>query len=133
MWRKRKLVAEIASLYRIRGTKTYLERILRLTLDALPLVVDAELPGLQIAKYSTVAEDTYLGGGPPFVFQVILAFSKNEERFVEQQSHLARELIEMEKPAHTWYELKATFPRLRVGRHSTIGVDTVLAPRTKKR
>jgi phage tail-like protein len=123
---KRKLVAEIASLYRIRGTRAYLERILGLTLDASPLVVDTELPGLQIAKHSTIGENTYLGGGPPFLFQVILAFSSHDSHFVESQLRLARDVIDREKPAHTWYELKATFPR--EGTHPAEGGDTVLVP-----
>ena len=126
--KRRRLLTEMGILYRIRGTRAYLERILRLTLDALPLVSDSELPGLQIAKHSTVAENTYLGGGAPFVFRVTLGFSRRDPAFIESQTRLAREVIELEKPAHTRYELKLTFPRLRVGSHSTVGVDTVLAP-----
>ncbi|MFL6414856.1 MAG: phage tail protein, partial [Bryobacteraceae bacterium] len=131
--RRRRLLSEMGMLYRIRGTRAYLERILRLTLDALPLVSDIELPGLQIAKFSTVAENTFLGGGPPFAFRVTLAFSRRDPRFLEQQSRLAREVIELEKPAYTRYELLVTFPRFRVGSHSTVGVDTVLAEQSELR
>ncbi|MBV9301597.1 MAG: hypothetical protein JOY62_01135 [Acidobacteriaceae bacterium] len=126
--KRRRLLARMASLYRIRGTRAYLEEVLRLQLDALPSVSDTDLPGFQIRAHSTVGDDTYLGGGPPFLFQVTLAFTHQDRAFVEQQSRLARDVIEREKPAHAWYKVTVIFPRLRVGIHSTIGVDTVLAP-----
>lgn len=126
--RKRRLVANIARLYRIRGTRRYLEEVLKLYLDALPSVTDQDLPALQITDHSTVGADTYLGGGPAFLFQVKLAFSRDDGAFVEQQRQLAREIIDLERPAHTWYDLKVIFPRMQLGVQSTVGVDTVLAP-----
>jgi phage tail-like protein len=126
--RQRRLVANIARLYRIRGTRRYLEELLKLHLDALPSVTDEDLPTFQIANHSTVGADTYLGGGPSFLFQVKLAFSEKEADHVARQRQLAREVIELERPAHTWFELRVIFPRLQLGVQSTVGVDTVLAP-----
>jgi phage tail-like protein len=126
--RKRRVVANIAHLYRIRGTRRYLEEVLKLYLDAWPSVIDEDLPAMQIARHSTIGSDSYLGGGPSFLFQVQLAFSRKETDFVEGQLQLAREVIELERPAHTCYELKAIFPRLQLGVQSTVGVDTVLTP-----
>ena len=126
--RQRRLLANIARLYRIRGTRRYLEEVLKLYVEALPSVTDEDLPSLQIAVHSTVGADTYLGGGPSFLFQVKLAFSQKESDFVARQRQLAREVIELERPAHAWYELRVIFPRLELGVHSTVGVDTVLAP-----
>ena len=126
--RQRRLVANVAHLYRIRGTRRYLEEILKLHLDALPSVTDQDRPSLQIVNHSTVGVDTYLGGGPSFVFQVTLAFSQKEDEFTARQRQLARDVIELERPAHTWYELRVIFPRLQIGVQSTVGVDTVLAP-----
>ena len=125
--RQRKLLANTARLYPIRGTRRYLEEILKLYLDALPSVTDEDFPLLQIAVHSTVGVDTYLGGGPPFLFQVSLAFSQRDNDFVARQRQLAREVIELERPAHTWYELQVIFPKLQLGVYSTVGVDTVLA------
>jgi phage tail-like protein len=130
--RRRKLVAQIAHLYRIRGTRTYLEQLLKLYLEALPSVIDAELPALQIARHSTVGEDTYLGGGQAFLFQVTLAFARRDTQYVESQRRLAREVIDLEKPAHTWYDLKVVFPSFQVAGSSTVGVDTVLARPTDR-
>ena len=39
---------------------------------------------------------------------------------------IARALIDLEKPAHTFYELIPVFPSMQIGRHSTVGVDTLL-------
>ncbi len=127
--RQRRLLANIAHLYRIRGTRRYLEEILKLR-GWMPRssVTDEDLPSLQIARHSTVGTDTYLGGGPSFLFQVKLAFSQKENDFTARQRQLAREVIELERPAHTWYELRVIFPRMQLGVHSTVGVDTVLAP-----
>jgi phage tail-like protein len=108
--KRRRLVGEMASLYRMRGTRAYLQLVLKLQLDADPTVSDTDLPGLQIAIHSTVGEDTYLGGGPPFLFHVNLALPRRDEAFGEQQRRLARDVIEMEKPAHTWYKLTLTYP-----------------------
>jgi phage tail-like protein len=110
--RRRRLIGEMAKLYRIRGTREYLQIILKLQLDAEPAVSDMDLPGLQIADHSTVGVDTYLGGGPPFLFHVNLALPRRDEGFAERQARLARDLLDMEKPAHTWYKLTWTYPRL---------------------
>jgi phage tail-like protein len=126
--RQRGLVAKITHLHRIRGTRRYLEEVLKLHLDALASVTDEDLPSLEIANHSTVGVDTYLGGGPSFVFQVKLAFSQKENDFTARQRQLACEVIDLERPAHTWYELRVIFPRLQIGVQSTVGVDTVLAP-----
>ena len=125
--RQRQLLSNVAPLYRIRGTRRYLEEILKLYVDALVSVTDEDLPSIQVATHSRVGVDTYLGGGPSFVFQVKLAFSQKEDDFVARQRRVARDVIELERPAHTWYELKTIFPRLQLGVHSTVGVDTVLA------
>jgi len=46
------------------------------------------------------------------------------------QVQIAREVIELGKPAHTDYELAIVSPILQLGVHSTIGVDTLLGPAT---
>jgi phage tail-like protein len=126
--RQRRLLANTARLYPIRGTRPYLEEILKLYVEGLSSVTDEDLPQMQIADHSTVGEDTYLGGGASFLFQVTLAFSQKEDDFVARQSRLARDVIELERPAHTWYQLRVIFPKLQLGVNSTVGVDTVLAP-----
>jgi phage tail-like protein len=127
-YRQRRLLANTARLYRIRGTRRCIEEVLKLYVDGLPSVTDEDSPSLQIAVHSTVGLDTYLGGGASFLFQVRLALSHKEADFVARQSQLARAVIDLERPAHTGYEFRVTFPRVQIGVHSTVGVDTVLAP-----
>lgn len=102
--RRRDLLANIVPLYQIRGTKKYMEELLKLHLDAVVAVDDSELPRFQVAVHSTLGRYTYVDGGPPYFFRVKLEFSATE-REVEVQSRMAREVIELAKPAHTIYSL----------------------------
>lgn len=107
----RELIIRIVPLYAIRGTKAYLEELLRLYLRPAPVVVieEPDLPPLQIGRHSTVERDTYLGGSPPHFFQVALEFPAGEgeaEHAGGQRWRLARRVIELAKPAHTTYDLR---------------------------
>jgi len=132
--KRRELVANIIPLYRIRGTKAYLEKLLELHLEAGAEVAveDEELPHLQVGRHSTVGKDCYLGGGAPHFFRVALELPERVElrepdwHRMESQCQLARRVIDLAKPAHTLYELKIESHKMQVGVHSTVGVDTVL-------
>jgi phage tail-like protein len=124
--RRRKLVASIIPLYRIRGTKAYLEQLLAIHLEAPARVDEQERPHLQVGRHSTVGQDTYLGGSAPHSFRVTLEFPRAEWQGIEAQYRLARRVIDLAKPAHTLYELLVKSHRMQVGVHSTVGVDTIL-------
>jgi len=124
--RRRHLLARIVPLYRIRGTRKYVEEILRICVDATPVVSDTAIPAMQIGDYSTVGEDTSLGGDPPHFFRVWLAAPGLEEPELAKQVHLAVNLIEMNKPAHTYYSLEIITKRMQVGITSTVGQDTIV-------
>lgn len=124
--RKRKLLARAIPLYRIRGTRRYLEEILTLCVDALVTVTDIEVPPMQIGTHSTVGDDTHLGGGAPYFFRVRLLAPKLTDDQLERQTRIAHEITQLSKPAHTRYELEFVSPLMQVGVHSTVGYDTVL-------
>ncbi len=126
--RRRRLLARIVPLYRIRGTRKYLQEVLTLCLDAIPTVNDAALPAMQIGTHSTVGDDTCLDGGPPHFFHVQLVAPKMNASDVAGQCRLATELIEFAKPAHTDYELEVISRQMQVGIYSTVGLDTILGP-----
>ncbi len=128
--RRRRLLANIIPLYRIRGTRRYLEKLLELCVDAIVSVTDVEIPGLQLERHSTVGFDTYLGGGPPHFFSVTLVAPRLNQDQKDREVTIAHSIIELAKPAHTVYELSVASPRMEVGVHSTIGIDTVLGPPT---
>ncbi len=124
--KQRKLIAEIIPLYRIRGTRPYMERLLELCVDAGTSVSEEEIPPLQVGVHSTLGRDTYLGGGPPHFFRVTMVASEMGAEAVQAQRQIAYEVIELAKPAHTGYDFVVISPQMQVGMHSTVGVDTVL-------
>jgi phage tail-like protein len=123
---RRSLIANIIPLYRIRGTKAYLERLLQLFTGGSAAVDDRSWPGIQISRSSTVGTDTYLGGTPPHYFRVKLSCPAEEDFRNEARRRLALEAIEQAKPAHTYYDLEFSVPRFQVGVHSRVGTDTFL-------
>lgn len=124
--RKRNLIANIIPLYRIRGTRKYVERLLALCVDAGTSVSEEEVPPLQLGVHSTLGKDTYLGGGPPHFFRVTMVASELTALEMQAQRQIAYEVIELAKPAHTVYDFVVISPQMQVGIHSTVGVDTVL-------
>ena len=126
--RRRELIAQIIPLYKIRGTKKYLEDLLELCVDCDTSVHEEEIPALQLGVRSTVGKDTRIGGGPPHFFRVVLTAPKLTAAEVQMRRQMAYEVVELAKPAHTTYEFEVQWSQLQVGVHSTVGLDTVLGP-----
>jgi phage tail-like protein len=126
--RRRNLLGHIIPLYRIRGTRKYIEDLLALCLDTFVTVTDTDLPQFQVGRHSTIGTDTYIDGGPPHFFSVRLIAPKLTQQQMEVQISIAHTLLSLAKPAHTSYDLALDSPRMQVGVHSTIGRDTVLVP-----
>jgi phage tail-like protein len=124
--RKRELIANMIPLYRIRGTRKYLEELLRLCVDASTAIEEEDVPALQIGKHSTLGKDMYIGGGAPHFFRVRIVASHLNVPALEEQRRLAYEVVELAKPAHTTYELWMDSPQMQIGVHSKVGIDTVL-------
>ncbi len=124
--RKRELIANIIPLYRIRGTRAYVERLLELCVDAGTSVSEEEIPPMQLGVHSTLGKDTNLGGGPPHFFRVTMVASDLTALEVQARRQVAYEVIELAKPAHTVYDFVVVSPQMQVGIHTTVGVDTVL-------
>ncbi len=123
---QREFVAKIAQLYRWRGTKKNLQDLLSIFTVGVPTVVEEEDEGVQIGVRSTIGKDMYLGGEKPHFFRVKISLPRVAPTVQERQMEIARALIDLEKPAHTFYELIPMFPSMQIGRHSTVGVDTLL-------
>jgi phage tail-like protein len=126
--RKRELIAQMIPLYRIRGTRRYLEELFRLCLDVPAAVEEEDIPALQLGLHSTIGVDTYIEGGAPHFFRVRLLVSHLSTSEIEEQRHLAYEVVELGKPAHTGYEFLIDSPQLQIGVHSIVGIDTILGP-----
>jgi phage tail-like protein len=126
--RKRALIAAMIPLYRIRGTRRYLEELLRLCVDVPTAVEEEDIPPLQVGRRCTIGRDTYVGGGPPHFFRVRMMASHLTVPELEEQRHLAYQVIELAKPVHTGYEFQIDSPQMQIEVHSTVGIDTVLGP-----
>lgn len=80
----------------------------------------------QIGVTSKVGVDTWIGGGPPFYFQVHLVINELDPEVYQHTISVARAILDAEKPAHTYYHLKPYMPTLTIGIYSRVGVDTLL-------
>lgn len=102
---KRELLTHIVSLYSWRGTRKGLETLLALLTGATPVITEPETSTLEVGA-AVVGSSTRLGSRP-FYFSVRLELPPS----TDQQAHkrieeIAREVIEREKPAHTYYSLE---------------------------
>lgn len=126
-FRQRDFIARAVQLYRLRGTKQGLEQLIQIYTRLAPTIDELNTP-LQIGVHSTVGKDTWIDGGPPHFFRVNIRLpdpdSKHEQR--QKMQKVVAAIIDLEKPAHTVYELYVYTPKMQIGVHSTIGVDTLL-------
>lgn len=107
---QRDFIANVAQRYRLRGTKANLQELLRLFVRGTPEITE---PG----------ED-------PHFFRVTIVLPEELRGRIQdlaRQLEIARSIIELEKPAHTDYELIPIYPStIQIGFISTIGIDTLL-------
>lgn len=125
--RQRDFIARAVSLYRLRGTRQALEEFVRIHTRLGVTVNELHTP-FQLGVHSTIGVDTVLDGGAPYFFRVLIRVPVTDPEQIRQYREIATAIIEMEKPAHTCYELDVETPMLQIGVHSTIGVDTLLGP-----
>lgn len=127
-WQKRELIANASELYRLRGTPKGLKDFLGIYIQhpQLEIEIDEQNTPFQLGVHSQIGIDTFLDGGPPFYFHVhlTLPIADMEER--RKQYEIAPAIIDLQKPAHTWYTLTFGMPIFQINVHSQIGVDTVL-------
>lgn len=105
--KKRDFIASAIGLYRMRGTKANMERLLEIF----------------TSRKATVRDDL---PGQPFYFRVGISLDKPDEDYIAEQQAIAHALIEREKPAHTSYRLVVYFPKMKI-RACYVGKNTVLS------
>ncbi len=127
---QRDFTARVIQLYRMRGTKRSLQELLGIFVVGVPTISEPEASELQVGVTSTVGRDTNVGGAPPYYFRVTISLPKTTPALHDRQREIAHALIEMEKPAHTTYDLDVIFPSMKIGVYSTVGVDTLLGSAT---
>lgn len=123
--RQRELIAKAVQLYQLRGTKRGIEEFLQIY-TRLGVEVDELNTPLQIGVHSTVGKDTILGGGAPFFFKVRILLPIPNPSLIAKQKEIATEIVNLQKPAYTYYDLMVETPTFQVGVYSKVGVDTLL-------
>ena len=106
--RKRELITKILPLYQKRGTKEGLKEYLKIYLgeEVQEVRIIDELNPFQIGVNSTVGVDTIIDGLPLYYFIVEISFSTTDLKKRRELENSIREIIDIEKPAHTCYQIK---------------------------
>src|ERR1043165_1980301 len=126
---QRSCAANIIQRYRRRGTKENLIELLKIfTLTTAEIDEDA-LPNRDL--YPQFHE----GERPLHFFKAIVWLPDATPEIVRRKREIAHAVIELEKPAHTFYELEIRFASMRIGDysdrdkkyHAYLGGDTLIS------
>lgn len=121
---RRQLVAEIAGLYRMRGTVWALRRYLQLYLAGDRATDPATaLPEPVVLERFRLRHGTAPYAGHAHRFTVLVPQPLDAEA-----EAVVRHVLETERPAHTAYDLCTVEAGLRVGRGAHLGLSTVVGP-----
>lgn len=123
---QRDFLSGIVPLYRRRGTKENLANLLRIYTGLAPVIAGVEDTDFQIRVHSTIGKDTALRGSQPHHFHVQVTMGNPGVDELQRAYDTAHALIELQKPAHTTFDLTIVFGTMQIGARSTIGVDTLL-------
>jgi phage tail-like protein len=102
---QRRFLARIIPLYRRRGTLKNLQDLLSIFTTGVPAIVESS---------------------DPHHFHATLRHTPAEPDELLREISIAHALIDLEKPAHTFYDVDFLFPTMQIGVTSHIGVDTLL-------
>jgi phage tail-like protein len=123
---RRRILAEIVPSYHQRGTPGGLKQVLAAFTGVSPgaITLSELVPSFQLGVTSTLGRDTALGIVLPHYFQVRVLAPGTKD--LARRRMVLQAIIDMEKPAHTYYDLEIQTPTMQVGVASTVGKDTVL-------
>ncbi len=102
--RKRKVIAGIIPIFRMRGTKKGLEEYLWIYTGNDVNIIE-EVEPFQVGIRSTVGENTILGGLPPYFFIVNVDLPASDNITINNKRKVIKKIIESEKPVHTNYSI----------------------------
>src|ERR1044072_203183 len=107
---QRSFIAQIIQLYRRRGTKDNLIKLLTIFTGIKPTVDEDATPSAADAPDDSA-----------YFFKVSILMASPQPDEVNRQRAIARSLIEMEKRAYTYYELEMNFAGIRLGAYRDEG------------
>lgn len=145
--KKRRWLKRIVPLYHRRGTRAGLGDYLAMfvgnqaKVDEPPggfLLGKFKTPGgAEVKGSSTVGVDTFVAGAPAYYFRVRINYAFEAEPFdIAVWRNIrkgARAIIDLEKPAHTYYTLDTRTPGIIIARkgHTTVGRETLIWQNSK--
>lgn len=129
---KRRLLRKIIPLYAKRGTRSGLSEYLQIFVG--PNVrLDENLPGIVVGSTGTVGVDTFVGGLLPHFFIITIRLNTiTGIAFIQDAVRATKAVVNLEKPAHTYYALRFDFPGIYVGHMpgsatmTAVGVNTII-------
>jgi phage tail-like protein len=104
---QRSFLAQVLQLYAWRGTEKNLKKLL-------DLFVGGATPTVELKT------------NVPYFFHLTLKLPRSSPEVTRRKFEIAQVVVELEKPAHTDYEMLLDTPSLKIGEYSTVGVDTLL-------
>lgn len=150
---QRKILARILPIYRKRGTREGLLEYLKIYAggeitieDDRPPIQIGQLtsaqvginmiiggfppatPPLEVGMVSELDSNAVIDGFPPYFFMVRAAVSDSGPKALTRKRKAITAVLEMEKPAHTWYHLAVRGPTFKVGDKATatVGRNTII-------
>ena len=133
---RRVFIANIVPLYRRRGTAGALQSLLELYLN--PTRDPQRNAGVEILEGPKPSDPSYPTPYPPRYFQVRFTVAERDPVVLARRASIATEIIDREKPAHTYYGLFIGSPSLQIADPPTfdsaqnpltgvfVGVNTIL-------
>jgi phage tail-like protein len=132
--KKRQWLQRIVPLYKKRGTKSGLLEYLNMFVGR-QVEVEEPAHGFIIAESSTISVDTFIAGAPAYYFRVKINYGFDESFEIDVWKNLRKgikSIVDLEKPAHTYYNLDARTPGIIVAERSTVSKDTLIWKESKK-
>ncbi|HEX7119490.1 MAG TPA: phage tail protein [Longimicrobiales bacterium] len=128
--KRREWTRRIVPLYRRRGTRDGLQDYLN-TFVGDEVTIDEPDGGITLGiDNTTVGVDTFIADAPAYFFRVRIrhGFPPNPFDFDVWNNLISgtRAILDLEKPAHTYYMLDARAPGIIVAERSTVGQDTLI-------
>lgn len=130
---RRQFLQEVVSLYRLRGTKAGLHRLLQLYVgQEVPITIydgcDADRPPGALRQIFD-GDGSFRFEPPPHYFQVEMTLKDRDPVLLQRKQLIAMAIIEQEKPAHTFYALRINVPTMRLpfilGKGSLLGTENI--------
>ncbi len=125
--KKRDLIAKIIPLYQKRGTLDGLKEYIKIYVgEDVKVSIFEFLEPFRVGVTSTVGMNTVVGEGLPYYFQIYMELAVPDRILLEKKRQAINDIINQEKPAHTYYTLIIQVPTMQIAVHSTVGLDTML-------